>query len=132
MPATTFLANSLLEHQVGKTAYTMPTTYLALSSTTPTVGGTNVTEPTGGAYARVATAGVWGTAAAGAITNTGAITFTAASADWLSGANLTYGVLYDAATAGNCLGFGVLTVAKNILAGDTASVAAGGVTITLS
>lgn len=132
MPASTYLANALLAHQCGKTAYTMPTVYLALSSTTPTVGGTNVTEPSGGSYARVATTGLWGVPASGTITNSGAITYAAATADWLSGTNLTYGVLYDALTAGNCLGYGVLTVAKNILNGDTASVAASGITITLS
>lgn len=132
MPATQFLANKLLELQTGKTAYTLPTVYLALSSTTPTSTGTNVTEPSGGAYARVATSGLWGTAAAGSISNTSAITFPAATADWAAAANMTYGVLYDASTAGNCLGYGALTVAKNVLNGDTASIAIGGITITLA
>lgn len=132
MPASTYNANKLLEVQVGKTAYTTPTVYLAMSSTAPTLAGTNVTEPSGGAYARVATTGLWGTAAAGSITNSGAITFPSATADWLAAANLTYGVLYDALTAGNCLGYGVLTVPKNVLNGDTASIAIGGVTITIS
>ena len=132
MPATTYLANKLLEHQLGKTAYTMPTVYVALSSTTPTLAGGNVTEPSGGSYSRVATTGQWGTAAAGSITNSGAITFPSATADWVAGANLTYGVLYDAATVGNCLGYGVLTVAKNALNGDTISIAIGQLTVTLS
>ena len=133
MPATTFLANKLLEHQLGKTAYTMPAVYLALSSTTPALAGTGVTEPSGGAYARVATTGAtWGTAAAGSITNAAAITFPTATADWATAANMTYGVLYDASTAGNCLGYGALTVAKNVLNGDTASIAIGGITITIA
>lgn len=132
MPLSTYAANKILEHQVGKTAWTMPTAYLALSSTTPTAAGTNVTEPSGGSYARVATSGAtWGTAAAGSLTTANAITFTAATADWVAGANLTYGLLYDAVTAGNLIGFGVLTVAKNVLNGDTASIAAGQLTITL-
>jgi hypothetical protein len=132
MPASTFLANKLLELQTGKTAYTLPTVYLALSSTTPTTSGTNVTEPSTGSYARAATTGVWGAAAAGSITNTGAITFPAATADWLAAASLTYGVLYDAATAGNCLGYGVLTTAKNVLSGDTPSIAVSGITISIA
>lgn len=133
MAITTYLANKLLEHQVGKTAYTMPTVYVALSSTAPTVGGTNVTEPSGGAYARVATSGAtWGTAASGAITNAAAITFPTATADWLSASNLTYGVLFDASSGGNCLGYGVLAVAKNVLSGDTASIAIGDLDITLA
>lgn len=132
MPLSTYAANKILEHQVGKTAWTMPTAYLALSSTTPTAAGTNVTEPSGGSYARVATSGAtWGTASAGSLTTANAITFTAATADWVAGANLTYGLLYDAVTAGNLIGFGVLTVAKNVLNGDTASIAAGQLTITL-
>ena len=133
MPASTYLANKLLEHQLGKTAYTMPTVYVALSSTTPTLSGTNVTEPSGGSYARVATSGAtWGTAASGSITNAAAITFPTATADWVAGANLTYGVLYDASSAGNCLGYGALTVAKNALNGDTVSIAIGGLTVTIS
>ena len=133
MPATYYLANKLLDHQLGKTSYTMPTVYVALSSTTPTLSGTNVTEPSGGSYARVATSGAtWNAAASGSVTNAAAITFPAATADWLSAANLTYGVLYDALTVGNCLGYGVLSVAKNVLNGDTASIAIGALTVTIS
>jgi len=135
MPASYYLSNALLGHQLGKTAYTMPTVYVGLSSTTPAQGApvTNVTEPSGGAYARVATSGAtWATPAAGAVSNAAAITFPTATADWASAANLTYGVLYDAITGGNILGYGVLTVAKNVLNGDTASIAIGGLTVTIS
>jgi len=133
MSISVYLADKLLDHQNGKTAYTMPTAYIALSSTTPATDGTSVTEPTGGSYARVATSSAtWNAAAAGSVTNAAAITFPAATADWSAGANMTYGVIYDAATAGNMLSFGVLTVAKNVLNGDTASIAIGGITITLS
>ena len=132
MPASTYIANALLAHQVGKTAYTMPTVYLALSSTTPAAAGTGVTEPSGGSYARVATTGLWGTASAGSITNSSAITFPTATADWAAAANMTYGVLYDAATGGNMLGFGALTVPKNTLNGDTSSIPVSGITMTLA
>lgn len=132
MAASTYLANKLLELQVGKTAYTLPTVYLALSTTTPVAAGTGVTEPSTGSYARVATTGVWGSAAAGSISNTSSITFPTATADWASGSNMTYAVLYDASSGGNMLGFGTLTTAKNVLNGDTCSIATGGVTITLA
>jgi len=133
MPASTYLANKLLEHQVGKTAFTMPTVYVGLSSTTPTLAGANITEPSTGGYARVTTSGAsWGSAAAGSITNAAVLTFPAATADYLAGANLTYGIVYDAVTAGNVLGYGVLTVPKNVLNGDTASIAIGQLTITIS
>jgi 2-keto-4-pentenoate hydratase len=133
MPATTYLANKLLDHQLGKAAFTMPTVYVALSSTTPTTAGGNITEPSGGSYARVATsAATWNSAASGSTSNAAAITFPAATADWSAGANLTYGVLYDASTAGNVLAYGALTVAKNCLNGDTVSIAIGGLTVSLT
>lgn len=133
MPAAYYLSNKLIDHQLGKTSYTMPTVYVGLSSTTPALAGTGITEPSGGSYARVATSGAtWNAAASGATSNAAAITFPTATADWVSAANLTYGVLYDASTAGNVLGYGVLTVAKNVLNGDTASIAIGGLTVTIT
>lgn len=135
MAASTYLANKLLELQVGKTAYTLPTVYLALSSSTPVAAGTGVTEPSSGGYARVALGTgttTFSAAASGSITNSAAITFPTATADWASGSTMTYGVLYDASTAGNMLGFGTLTVAKNVLNGDTCSIAIGGIVITLT
>lgn len=133
MPFATYLSNKLLDHATGKTSFTMPTNYLGLSSTTPTTSGTNVTEPSTGGYARVATTGAsWNAASAGAVTNSATLTFPTASADWVSGSNLTYGVAYDASTAGNLLYFGALTTAKPVLNGDTVSIAPGGVSITLS
>lgn len=133
MPASTYLANKLLDHQTGKAAYTMPTVYVGLSSTTPAVGGTNVTEPSGNGYARVATTGAtWATAASGATSNAAAITFAQATGSWASGANLTHVVLYDAATGGNMLSFGSITVPKVASSGDTLSIASGELDITLS
>lgn len=133
MPFSTYLANKLLDHTVGKTSYTMPTNYMGLSSTTPTTAGANVTEPSSGAYARVATSGTsWNAASAGAVTNSATLTFPTATADWVAGANLTYGVAFDASTSGNLLYFGALTTAKPVLNGDTVSIAPGGVSISLS
>lgn len=133
MPATYYLANKLLDHQLGKTSYTMPTVYVGLSSTTPALAGTGATEPSGGSYARVTTSGAtWNAAASGSVTNATVITFPLATADWVSAANLTYGILYDASSAGNMLGYGVLSVAKNVLNGDTPSIAIGALTVTIS
>lgn len=133
MANTTYLSNKLIDHTLGKTSYTMPTVYVGLSSTAPTLAGTNVTEPSGGAYARVATSGsTWAAAASGATSNALAITFPTATADWLSGANLTYGLFYDAATSGNLLGFGVLSVARPVLNGNIATIPVGGLTRTIT
>ena len=134
MPLTQFAANKLIDHQLGKTAYTLPTIYVGVSSTTPTVAGANVTEPSTGAYARVATSGAtWNASAAGATSNASVITFPAATADWLSAANITYGLLYDAATAGNLIGFGLISgTPAPVVNGTTLSIAAAGLTLTLS
>lgn len=127
-----FLENEVLDHITGKGAYTSPTVFIGLSSTTPAEDGSNVTEPSAGSYARVATnAADWNVAAAGATSNANAITFPQASADWLVGANLTDMVAYDALTVGNLLFNGTLAVAKPVLSGDTASIPAGDLDITL-
>ena len=71
-----YLENKVLDHVVGKTAYTSPTVYIGLSSTTPAEDGTSVTEPSAGAYARVSTAaGDCAAAAAGANSNANAENF---------------------------------------------------------
>ena len=133
-------AQALLNSLFGKTSNfgalaSAPTIYVGLSSTTPAEDGTNVTEPSGGAYARVSTAaGDWNTATLAdpsLIDNANAITFPTATADWVSGADLTHAVLYDAASAGNFLGFGALGTAKPVTNGDTAEIAAGDLDITL-
>jgi hypothetical protein len=107
-------------------AYVPPTTmYVGLSSTTPTDAGGNITEPSGGAYARVATTAADWSAATGTApatkTNTATISFPTATANWSASANQTYFVLMDAPTAGNALAFGLLGTAKPVLNGDTAS-----------
>jgi hypothetical protein len=115
---------------------TAPTIYVGLSSTTPAEDGTGVTEPSGGAYARVATAAAdWNAATAAnpsVVTNANAVTFPAATTDWLAAANLTHFVAYDAASGGNMLFNGALTVAKPVLLGDTPSFAAGTLQTTLT
>jgi hypothetical protein len=123
----------LLDHLFTDPAWTPPATlYLALSSTTPTEAGGNVTEPSGGAYARVATTAADWSAASGTApatkTNTATFTFPTATADWLAGANLTHFVLYDASTSGNVIAWGAFTTAKPVLNGDTPSFAASAIT----
>lgn len=109
--------------------------WVGLSSTTPSGSGGNVTEPSGGSYARVETdADDWGAAsntAPASKANTTTITFPTATADWASGSNLTYFVLYDAQTNGNVVAYGQLTTAKPVLNGDTASFASGQMVIRL-
>ncbi len=140
MSFSNYTAQALLNSLFGKTSNfgtlaTAPAIYIGLSSTTPAEDGTNVTEPTGGAYAReLVVAGSWNTATLAdpsLIDNSVAITFTQATADWLTQANLTHAVVYDAVTTGNYLGTGALSTPKPVLNGDTAQIAAGDLDVTL-
>jgi len=136
MSFTNLLASELLDHLFTDGAYSPPATlHIGLSSTTPTEAGGNITEPSGGSYARVSTvAGDWAAATSAdpsvKATST-AKTFPAATADWVAGANLTHFCLFDAAAAGNLLAFGALTTPKPVLNGDTASFASGALSLSL-
>lgn len=128
-----FLELEVLDHVFGAATYTPPATlYVALSTTTITDAGGNMTEPSGSAYARVAVtnnATNWPAAAAGAKANGIAITFPTATGSW--GTIIDFAIM-DAATAGNMLGFGTLTTAKAVTTGDTPSFAVGDLDITLT
>lgn len=133
-------AQALLNSLFGKTSNfgalaSAPTIYVGLSSTTPAEDGTNVTEPSAGGYARVATSASDWNAATDAdpsvVDNAETIAFPAATANWLSGADITHFVLFDASTSGNVLAFGALDTAKAVLSGDTLSFAAGNLNASL-
>jgi len=115
-----FLELEVLDHVFSAATYTAPATlYVALYTVTPsdTGGGTEVT---GGSYARVAVtnnATNFPAAAAGAKANGTAITFPAPTANW---GVVTHFAIYNAATVGNELFWGALTVSKTINSGDAA------------
>lgn len=140
MSLSNYTAQAILNAVFGKTSNfgalgSAPTIHMGLSSTTPGEDGTNVTEPSAGGYARVATAAAdWNPATLAdpsVIDNAEAITLAQATADWVGGANLTHAVLYDAATGGNYLGSGPLPTPKPVLNGDTPNFAAGEINVTL-
>ena len=131
---TTYLDNALIAHALGKTSFTMPTVAVGLSSTLPTIAGTNITEPTIGTngYARVATSGLWGAASSGTILNSGAINFPTSTGAWSAGASQTYLCFYDATSGGNLLAFELITTAFAVgAAGITPSAAIGQVSTTI-
>ncbi len=127
-----FLENELLDHVFGNAAYSAPATlYVSLYTVTPADAGGG-TEATGGSYARVAVtnnATNFPAASGGAKANGTAITFPAPTANW--GTVVAFGI-HDAASAGNLLAWGALTVNKTINNGDAApSFAVGDLDITL-
>jgi hypothetical protein len=110
MSLSDYAENKVLEHVVGKTAFTMPATpYMALFSVNPTDG--SQTELTGIGYARVLVPGSsWGTAASGEIATIADVKFPAASSPWT-----VHGWgFYDAETNGNLLTWGLITDAAGV------------------
>ena len=109
-----YLENKIIDHMLRNQAFTPPATvYVALftSATTDAGGGTEVS---GGAYARQAV--TLGAAAAGASSNSAAVTFPQATADW---GTITHIAIMDASTGGNMLMHSILDASKTINNGDT-------------
>jgi uncharacterized membrane protein len=140
MSLTNYAAQALLNSLFGKSSNfgalaSAPTIYVGLSSTAPAEDGTNITEPSGGAYDRVQTpASDWNSATdadPSVLDNANPISFPKATADWLSGSNLTHFFLADAATGGNILAFGSLNTSKPVLTDDTAEFGAGELSTTM-
>jgi hypothetical protein len=105
------------------------TLYVGLSTTTPSNTGTGVTEPTGGAYARVAVtndATNFPAATARAKSNGTDVVFPTATASW---GTVTHFVVYDASTAGNFVAWGALTVPVSVVSGATVTFATGSLII---
>lgn len=131
-----YLEKQILDLVLGDGAFTKPgTVYLALSTAafSEAATGSAMTEVAGGAYTRVAVTNnlanfpdATGTGPASKTTGT-VITFPTASASWGS---VTAFYILDAAAAGNVLYGGDLATPKTVAAGDTASFAAGAITIT--
>lgn len=126
---TTYFLNMVMGNVFKtKTSPALPTNYyIGLSSTTPTTSGTGVTEPSGGAYARVQMANM-SQPSNGVITNTAAITFPESTRSW---GTLTHYVVYDAATGGNLLFYGALANSRTVDSNTTIAFKVGEFTITL-
>lgn len=99
--------------------------YLALFTVSPSETGGG-TEVSGGAYARQAV--TFGTPASGAMSNSAAIEFPTATANW--GTANAWG-LFDAATSGNLIWYGAIDTPKELLSGDIYRITAGSLTLTM-
>lgn len=139
--ASNYLENKVLDHvlRYGTAPYTAPSTvYLALFTGTAATtldnleAGTltNEVSTSGTAYSRKAI--TFDAAASGSIDNASpGVTFDAATASW---GTITCVALMDGGTAGagNVLFYGQVTTAKAIDTGDTFSVSAGALTVSLA
>jgi hypothetical protein len=125
MSFTNELETRILEWAFTAGSPTRPTAwYVGLFTAAPGEAGGG-TEVSGGSYAReAATFTVSGNTA----TNSGAIEFTTATADW---GNVTHVAIFDAVSAGNMLAYSSLTAAKNITTGDVLRFPLNDIDITL-
>jgi hypothetical protein len=135
-----YLENKIIDQLFRGQAFAFPSTlYIGLLTAVPsdTGGGTEVS---GGGYARASSAaglgtfagtqGVGTTAAStgntGTTSNNASITFVTPTASW--GAVTSFGI-YDAATGGNLLFFGTLSISKTINQGDTVTFPAASLSV---
>ena len=132
MSMSNYLENKVLDHLFGNTAYTTPTTlYLGVSTTTVQEDGTGITEPTDAAYSRIAITNNttnFPNASGGQKQNGTQLEYSVATEAW---GTITYYFISDAASGGNILVYGALTVSKTISTGDQLILPVNGWTLTL-
>ena len=120
-----YLENKVLDHILGTTTYTKPSSvYLALYTTTPT-DSTSGTEVSGGSYARKVI--TFGAATSGAATNNTNVDFTLMPTCVVTGI-----AVCDALTSGNILVYGALTSSKTLASGDTLRITSGDLSISIN
>ena len=123
----TYAENAIINAFLRNTSFTIPSTiWLALYTTTVTSADT-ATEVSGGSYARQP---MTFSAPSGGFCSTNTdITFPTAGITW---GNITYAAIRDAATAGNLLFYGALTLPRYIYAGDVIKFLSGNISVTVS
>ncbi len=122
-----YLETKILDYVLRDTADWAPTTvYLALHTADPAEDGSGA-EVSGGSYARQACAFDATHATGGNTANTSAESFTGMPACTVSHIGI-----WDHASAGNLLFYTAVDASKTVASGDTISVAAGAVTVTLA
>tara|TARA_B100000287_G_scaffold424337_1_gene468810 strand:+ start:79 stop:465 length:387 start_codon:yes stop_codon:yes gene_type:complete len=122
-----YLEKKVLDYVLRDTADWAPTAvYLSLHTADPTDAGTGA-EVSGGSYARQAITFNAAHATNGTIDNSSVEEFTNMPA-----CTVTHIGIWDAASSGNLLFYGAVTASKAVGAGDTISLSAGSLDITLA
>ena len=122
---TDYMENELLDHVLKVGAWSRPANlYLALCTADPGEGatGANITEPSGGGYARVA-CDDWDVANARATANSKLIDFGTSSGDW--GVITHFAIVDSDSGAGNVIAYGEVSPNKEVSNGESCSVAIG-------
>ena len=129
--ASDYLEDKLLDHVLGGTTYSQPSTlYLALFTAST---GLETNSPS----AEVSTSSTgygretvtFAAASSGSAATNATVTFTTATANW---GTVTHVAVMDASTGGNVLFHGAVTASKTIETGDTFQVSSGNLTISLA
>jgi hypothetical protein len=124
---STYLEDALINATLRNTSYTSPSVvYLGLYTSDPTDADTG-TEVTGGSYARQAI--TFGAPSNGVTSNTAAIEFPQATANW---GTVGWIGIEDALTGGNLLYHSPLDASKTIQSGDIFKIAIGSLSVTLA
>lgn len=122
-----YLENALINATLRNTSYTSPATvYVGLHTADPTDAGTG-TEVSGGSYAR--TAVTFGAPSNGVTTNSAAVEFPQATANW---GTVSHIGIWDASSTGNLLYHTALDTSKTIETGDIFKIASGSLSVTLA
>lgn len=135
--ASDYLENKLLDHVLTSTGYTSPNAslYLALFTSdggleNNTSGSQTEISTSGTAYARESIA--FGSASSGSASNSGTVTFSAATANWGTVTHVAIMDSSDSSGSNNVLFHGAVTTSKTIESGDTFQVSSGNLTISLA
>lgn len=121
------LENALINATLRNISYTSPATvYVGLHTADPTDAGTG-TEVSGGSYAR--TAVTFGAPSNGTSTNSAAVEFPQATANW---GTVSHIGIWDASSSGNLLYHTALDTSKTIETGDIFKIASGSLSVTLA
>lgn len=121
---STYLENALLNHVLRNVGYTSPAgVYAALYTTDPT-GADSGTEVTGGSYARQAL--TFAAPSGGSTSNSADVNFPVATGSW---GTITHVGIRDAASGGNLLYVGALTVSQTVANGNQFVFKAGQLTV---
>ncbi len=126
---SSYLEGKLIDHSMGKAAFTMPTVYIALCTVMPTVGmsGATITEATYTGYSRkIINAADMNAAASGSASNANYLTF----AQCTAGSSVIVAVaLVDAPTIGTGNLLRWVGTGLTVSTGVTPTVAVGGLTV---
>ena len=122
-----YAENAILNHVLGTSAYTFDgSVWLSLHTADPTDAGSGA-EVSGGSYARQAIVFSSASCTGGSTSNSTAEEFTN-----MPVATVTHIGIWDSVTGGNLLFHGAVSASKTVASGDTISVAAAAVTVTLA